>query len=296
MNDLANQNEPVTGAAREGGLVPRQTTPLIKYAGGKRWLVPYIGPGIARHLAAHPTATYHEPFVGGAALALWLGCGARMNLADYCEPLVNLYLQVRDRPSSLWRAFNELIQSGIGEQQYYEVRDSTPRSDILRAARMLYLTRLAFNGLWRFNRGGAYNVPFGDHKTVAIPDLDRIHEVSEALRGARVWHTDFEVPIRFARPLDVIYCDPPYYQSFDQYTPERFGELDQRRLGLVLHDAARRGVRFIQSNRDCAFIRDLYSWADIIPVAELRSINSDGAGRGPVDCVVVTNDRSLVDL
>jgi DNA adenine methylase len=243
----------------DGGPVKVETSrvqcpPLLKWAGGKRRLLRAILP-----LVPASFDRYFEPFLGGGALYFALQ-PSRAYLSDKNAELIHAYLQVRDCPETLIRELRKLRNS---EGDYYRVRSTVPDADGARAARLIYLTTLAFNGLYRVNLRGQFNVPYG-YKTHLNPcDEGRIRESSRILKSAVIRHEDFEDALRNARQGDLIYLDPPYTvahgdNGFIKYNAKIFSWEDQVRLAKVARQLVDRGCAVLVSNADHVSIRGLY--------------------------------------
>jgi len=165
---------------------------------------------------------------------------------------------------------------------------------VARALRFLYLNKTAYNGLWRVNRQGRHNVPFGRYKNPKIVDETNLRAVSEALKKAEILLDDFSRVLDFARCGDFVYCDPPYHPvsrtaDFTDYTAESFGLEDQKRLAQVFRELDQRGCLVMLSNSDTAFVRDLYVGYDVRVVYAKRAINCQAEGRGPISELVIRN-------
>jgi DNA adenine methylase len=293
---------------------PAKATPILKWAGGKKWMIDLVGNGIWGRLQ-RTRGRYIEPFLGGGALALWLGfCHDRpaMVLGDKVEPLIEFYREVQRNPGKLAWVLSALAIKGVDEGDYYRVRDSFNNkrlSSVQRAARFLYLNRLGYNGLYRENKKGDHNVPYGDtayRKSVVgrksrdaidalFPNKGKLERVSQAFRFADLLAQDFEETIAPADDGDVVYADPPYDGTFDTYSAGGFGQEGQKRLAAVLLDAHERGATIIANNADTELVRELYSpWAEIMLTKEKRSISCDGKTRVRKQCLLITTDSSLV--
>lgn len=277
----------------------RKAKPLIKWAGGKGRLVPEILPAI-RATLEETGGRYFEPFLGGGAIALALGW-REMILNDAIRELADFYRQVKDRPAELAYMLSAIACKGVDEKAYYEIRDSRPNALLERAARFLYLNRLGFNGIYRVNKAGEFNVPYAkdprrksmierserDAITSLFPNKEKIIRAGESLAGAQIYSGDFARVMRLAASGDVVYCDPPYDGTYDSYTAGGFSEDDQRRLAAQCRMALARGAHVMISNSDTELIRYLYSGATIVATKESRTINSDTKGRQKVPCVLV---------
>lgn len=260
----------------------RQPEPLLKWAGGKRQLLDVI-------LARLPERidTYYEPFVGGGAVFFALARQGRFRkavLADRNAELIEMYQAVRDDVEGVVKALRGLRHS---EEEYYRIRAQKPRSSVRRAARMIYLNRTGFNGLYRVNRAGEFNVPFGRYVDPTICDEERLFAVSEALAGVRIEHADFTETVRGARAGDAVYFDPPYVPvsataRFAEYHFEPFTDAHHERLRDVFGELVARGVAAVLSNSDTPRTRELFSRYSHEFVSARRNINSNAGRRGPV--------------
>lgn len=230
------------------------SAPLLKWPGGKRALLKFILP-----LVPIEFSNYYEPFFGGGALFFSL-LPTRSFLADKNAELISAYREVQKNPHGVIRALSKLENS---ERAYYKVRASTPGSNSGKAARLLYLTTLSFNGIHRVNLDGIFNVPYG-YKTHLQPcDAERILAASSALSRATLNCQDFEITVGQAQKGDLVYLDPPYTTAhsnngFLKYNAPIFTWIDQQRLADVAHELAKRGCSVILSNADYAPLHKLY--------------------------------------
>lgn len=262
--------------------------PFLKWAGGKRGLLPELEKRVPKF-----SGTYFEPFLGGGALFFHLEPKTAL-LSDANAYLVETYKCVRDDP----RAVIELLEHKVNEESfYYRERDAELErlSAFGRAARFVYLNRTCFNGLYRVNKKGKFNVPFGGYKSPDIVGRERILQASAALAGADVFAIDFEVAVAGALRDSFVYFDPPYApvsktSSFTAFEKGGFGEREQERLRDLCLALVGRGVPFLLSNSDCPFTRDLYASPKlrIETVFAKRAINSKGDRRGAVPELLVS--------
>jgi DNA adenine methylase len=256
--------------------------PFLKWPGGKRRLLRAILPLIPARFGR-----YFEPFLGGGALFFALE-PTRANLSDKNPELINAYAQVRERPEEVIRALRRLRNT---EKDYYRVRSSSPPDELGRAAQFIYLASLAFNGLYRVNLNGEFNVPYG-HKTHLDPcDEHRIHETSRALRRAVVRDSDFERALRHAGEGDLAYLDPPYtvahaHNGFVKYNAKIFSWEDQLRLARVAQGLAAKGCTVIVSNADHGSIRRLYGGFAVAKVERTSIIAASSDFRSRItECI-----------
>lgn len=264
--------------------------PFLKWAGGKRQLLAHIAPLLPERID-----TYFEPFLGGAAVFFRLAAEGRFRravLADANPDLVNCYQAIRDDVDGVIGALGKFRNDSA---LYYRVRrrDPSKLSATDRAARLIYLNRCGYNGLYRVNSSGQFNVPFGRYLRPVICDEDRLRAASAALQKARIVCRDFASTLKKVGPDDFVYLDPPYVplsatSSFTAYAKSHFGAEDQERLAQVLRRLAADKVPALLSNSDCQITRELYVGFDqIARVPARRAINSVGHGRGFVDEILV---------
>ncbi|MER0101026.1 MULTISPECIES: DNA adenine methylase [unclassified Corynebacterium] len=269
--------------------------PLVKWAGGKRQLLPHIH-------AALPAGTprrYYEPFIGGGAVLFSLTpAAARVN--DLNSELINLYKVVREGVEELISLVSTYPNDADFFYQLRAVDRDAERFAALsateRAARTLYLNKTCYNGLYRVNSAGQFNAPFGRYKNPTICDADTLRGVHQYFRDNDIAFTqgDFTAAVADAGEGDFVYFDPPYdpvnvTSSFTGYQKGGFDRAEQERLKAVCDDLNARGVKFLLSNSATEFIRDLYADYSIDTVAATRAINSVGSRRGKVDEVLVRN-------
>jgi DNA adenine methylase len=293
---------------------------LLKWAGGKRQLLPHL-----RRFYPPAFNRYIEPFFGSGAVFFDLHAAGRLRehevvLIDSNADLIGCYETVRAQPEEVARQLERLAAAHArgGRAQYYAVRDGqfNPARDRLRdgdgriaytpqlAAMLIYLNRTGFNGLFRLNARGAFNVPAGRYDRPRIADGEKLARVSEALSAARLrllWGS-FESVLEIASPGDFVYFDPPYAPlsrtaSFTSYTSLRFDADDQRRLQQIAIALAARGCSVLLSNSTADQITALYDRNDEARAAGLRAvrvparraINSNAAQRGAVDEYLISN-------
>jgi len=308
---------------------PLPVRPLLKWAGGKRQLLSVL----AEHYP--PTfSRYIEPFLGSGAVFFDLFNSGRLlrrriNLADVNPDLIGCYRTLRDRPEAVMRALTALAcqyRAG-GSACYYDVRDT--RFNPLRAAlqarasspedvadmytpelaaMVIFLNRTGFNGLFRLNRRGGFNVPAGRYVDPRICDETHLRSVASALAapGVNIDLKPFDRTLAEAGAGDFVYCDPPYAplsrtSSFASYTADGFTSFDQRRLQQAVIAACTRGAFLVLSNSSATEIVKAYTSVEaqkaglrVRRVPARRAINSRASARGPVDELIITNVRASV--
>ena len=288
--------------------------PLLKWAGGKRQLLPVL-----RRYYPDSFRRYVEPFLGSGAVFFDLYNAGRLTerharLIDNNPDLVGCYRALRDSPEAVIAALEPLAEGhrAGGARFFYEVRDCrfNPARAVAHgtytpelAAMLIYLNRTGFNGLFRLNRRGEFNVPMGRYKNPRICDADHLRDVAGALGGDRISieRGSFEQSLADAAAGDFVYCDPPYAPlsrtaCFAQYTAGGFNTIDQQRLQQAVVAAAERGAIVVVSNSSAPEIEEMYRSAAarraglrLRRVPARRAINSRATLRGPVDELIITN-------
>ena len=265
--------------------------PVVKWVGGKRQLMKQIKNNMPVNYN-----NYFEPFIGGGALFFELkneGC----YINDYNDELINLYQVIKDNPVEL---IEDLKYHTNTEDHYYHIRemDRSPNysqtSTITRASRLMFLNRTGYNGLYRVNRSGQNNVPFGRYKNPKIVDEENIMNCSNLLQKTTIASGDFTNIKEFIKKEDFIYFDPPYVpisdtSSFTSYTANGFDDDMQLRLKKLCDYINKIGAYFMLSNSCAAMIKDLYKEYTIKIVAANRALNCKASGRGKVNEVLVMN-------
>jgi len=271
-------------------------TPIVRWVGGKRWLVPIISDIVYEYLQ-RTGGRYIEPFLGGGAVAADLGLPG-MILSDLCEPLMNAFQQVQKDPAAvLWALASNYVKRGTDDQTYYKVRAEKPQSALQRAAWFFYLNATAFNGIWRENASGVFNVPYGRRKGKTGPAFlneKRLRPFVEATQDAELLTSDFRPVIERADSGDFLFVDSPYFGVYSNYLKEGFGPSDHVDLARALQAAVARGAAFVATNNDLPDVRRLYGWANMTRTGEFRRVNRDAAGRGKVACLLITSTPDLL--
>jgi DNA adenine methylase len=272
--------------------------PIVKWVGGKGQLKEVI---LKEFYRLHPDkiTRYYEPFAGGLSVFFALVAARRIGsalLSDTNHELVILYQQVRKDPKPLIRHLKRLSKEhGFSEEAYYAIRAQCPKSPAAIAARFLYLNRTGFNGLYRVNKSGDFNVPYGHHKKPPrVLNEDALKVAHLALQCADIIIGPFQPMIGTAlhEGHGVLYLDPPYWPtrptaSFTAYTPFGFGQVQQVDLARVFQSLTHAGMSALLSNSDVPETRELYKDFVIKKVTARRNINSDGQKRGPVNELLV---------
>ena len=277
----------VSIAVKRSSVISVKALPFVKWAGGKRSLVPTI-----LKLRPYTFNTYWEPFLGGGAVFFALeheSLITRAKLSDINMQLILTYQMIKENPDLVIDLLHIHADNNLrrGKEYYYEVRqaEEQPSAEEL-AARFIYLNKTCFNGLYRVNRKGEFNVPYGKYDNPKICDEKNLRAVSLALLNADFKFDDF-TNIQPGRG-DFVYCDPPYDGTYANYDTEGFDSDDQIRLRECVDRWRRAGANVMLSNSNTSFIRELYADFNRHEVTGSRSLNSNGNGRGPVTELIIT--------
>lgn len=270
--------------------------PFVKWAGGKRQILDKLIKYVPEDFN-----TYYEPFVGGGALFFELSPKNAV-INDSNEELINVFRCIKDE-EKLTKMCNELNhhEANHSEEYYYKIRNIdrdkkkfNRLSDYKRAARTIYLNKACFNGLYRVNSKGEFNVPFGKKLKVNTYEGQNIGIIHAYLNfnNINILSIDFEEAVKDAKEGDFIYFDPPYdsdTSTFNSYTEDGFSKDEQIRLSNVFKDLSDRGCFVMLSNHNTVLINELYKDFYIHKITAKRNINSDGKKRGKVEEVIITN-------
>ena len=267
------------------------TYPIVKWVGGKRQLMFELLKNMPENYNR-----YFEPFIGGGALFFELQ-PENAYISDMNEELINLYSVVRDSVDEL---IEDLSKHEISKEYFLEIRniDRTEEysklSNVERASRFIYLNRTCFNGMYRVNSKGEFNVPFGNYKNPRIIDENNLLNCSELLKKTEIKCADFSEIIHKVQKGDFVYFDPPYVplnetSSFTSYTKDGFDIDMQFKLRDVCDELDSMGIKFMLSNSDTKLVNELYVNYNIKKVFASRQINANANGRGKITEVLVKN-------
>lgn len=270
-----------------------EAKPFVKWVGGKRQLLAYLLPIVER---TDPSAAYHEPFVGGGALFFSLrtqGRAPTSRLSDVNRELINGYIAIRDGVDDVIACLRR-HQRLSAKEYFYKVRAREPRELHEIAARLIYLNKTCFNGLYRVNNSGGFNAPWGRYDNPTICDEPNLRAVGAALAASTLDVAPFQTVLDAARPGDIVYFDPPYVpvsstSSFTEYSAGGFGGREQEELASTFRELDNRNIRTILSNSDTKDVRRLYAGFRIDQVFARRNVNTRADRRGPVAEVIVRN-------
>ena len=272
---------------------------FIKWAGGKKQLLEQFKPFFPDKIE-----NYYEPFVGGGTIGFYLLKThpeiKKIYLSDINEELIITYDTVKNNIDSLIKSL-KIYKKNHSKEFYYKIRsqDVKKLSKIQIATRFIYLNKTCFNGLYRVNSKGGFNVPMGNYKDPAICPEEDLREISKLLQKDDIGVKQFYEAVKNAKKGDFIYFDPPYYplnrDSFTKYTKEAFLEKEQEKLAEVFKELDKRGCNVMLSNSDTEFIKNLYKGYNINLVKATRMINCDATKRGKINEVVITNYKPLLN-
>jgi DNA adenine methylase len=273
--------------------------PYLKWAGGKRQLLTDIKKCLPKGMNDY---IYYEPFVGAGAVFFELQ-PRKAVINDFNEQLILTYNVIKKNVDDLIILLKK-YQEKNNEEYYYEIRNIdrdlikfNKLTDTEKAARLIFLNKTCFNGLYRVNSQGLFNVPYGKYKNPAICEEIVLRQINNYLNSNEIiiLNNDFEHAVSTADKKSFVYFDPPYHSpdktNFTGYQADGFNENEQERLRSVIVKMTNRGVKCLLSNSDTVYIRELYNhdFFDIMPVQAKRVINSDSAGRGIVNEVLIKN-------
>lgn len=264
-----------------------RVSPFLRWAGGKNWLVKHLD-SIIPH---DGFKNYHEPFLGGASVFLSLQPPKKSFLSDLNKELIDTYTSVKVEPEGIIQVLRTYDNS---EDFYYYLRDKEFQDPIERAAKFVFLNQTSFNGIYRVNLQGVYNVPYG-HRTKDFLEPDLLFQVSNSLRRATLFHGDFSLTQQNIKKNDLVFLDPPYTVShndngFIKYNQKLFSLDDQKRLSNLLDFIKRKDAFYILTNAAHKTILEIFEKGDLlIPLQRANLIGGTNAKRGYTTEYIFTN-------
>ncbi len=309
--------EKPTDARKNNGAKPtnEKAHPFIKWAGGKTQLLDVLKSNLPSGIGT-TIRKYAEPFVGGGAFLFSIleeYNFEEIYISDNNKELMNVYVAIRDNCNQLLNALNTLqneyngLSAELQEKFYYEKREEfntvelTDKTSVQKASLFIFLNKSCFNGLFRVNKKGKYNVPFGKHKSVSICDSDNLTKISAMLQNVIIKACDYQEVMSFADSSTLVYFDPPYRplnvtSGFTSYTEDDFSDKNQIDLANCFKALSKKGVKVMLSNSDPKntnendnFFDDLYADFNILRVEASRMINSKGSSRGKIKELLIKN-------
>jgi len=262
--------------------------PILKWAGGKTQLLPHL-----RKLIPKYSGKYYEPFIGGGALFFDHEPNSFI-ISDINPELINFYTAIRDYPEEIMLRIDELKND---RDVFYEIRNQNfhELTPINAAVRMLYLNKTCFNGLYRVNKKGGFNVPFANYKNPSFYSEENVLAASRQLKNGEIKLSSFEslAEINITQD-DFVFFDPPYvpvskYSDFKRYNKEQFNLEQHETLSNLFSELSKKGVKLILTNSDTEIVKELYSGYQYITVEAKRNINSDGSKRKANELIIYSN-------
>ena len=310
-----NAEKPIDARRNKSIRSTEKAHPFVKWAGGKTQLLENLKNNLPSGIGTTITK-YAEPFVGGGAFLFSLleeYNFEEIYISDNNKELMNVYETIKNNSSILLYTLNSLqndynsLSEKQQEQFYYEKREEfntielNNETSIKKASLFIFLNKSCFNGLYRVNKKGKYNVPFGKHKSISICDSDNLTKISAMLQNVEIKSCDYHEVMSFADGSTLVYFDPPYRplnvtSSFTSYTEDDFSDKNQIELAELYKSLSNKGVKIMLSNSDPKnanendnFFDDLYADFNIIRVEACRMINSKGASRGKIKELLIKN-------
>lgn len=282
----------------------KKAKPFLKWVGGKGQLLEQF-----ENLLPKQYNSYFEPFIGGGAV-FFSKAPKKAHINDINKTLIQTYTHIKEDVEKIIKSLKDLEKEFISKDQiqrkefYYSLREkynSLPAEDFNKALYFLFFNKTAFNGVYRENSKGGFNVPMGSYTNPKIVDEENIRSVSETLKNTKITSGSFVEAVKDAKAGDFVYFDPPYHplsetSSFTSYSKDSFTKEDQIKLRDLFVELDKRGVYVMLSNSSAPFIKEIYSNYKQIPVYATRMINSKSDGRGKISEVVIVNYQPLLSL
>jgi len=276
--------------------------PFLRWAGGKRKLAELISSCIPQRVIDNPDSHFYESFVGGGAVMLHLGesenskyiPGPRLHINDMNPDLIMAYLAIQNQVIELMDLL-DVLSKDLSKEAYLRIRSKVPKSDLERAARFIYLNKTGFNGLWRVNSKGLYNVPWGKLDSPKLYIQETLMAVSLRLQGAEITHTDYKNVLQKVKRDDIVYLDPPYIplnasSSFSKYAKDDFSIENQKELSNQISVLTSRSVTVILSNSDTPETREIFGeHMQLFQIDAARAISAKASSRGSVKEIIAVN-------
>lgn len=270
--------------------VQMKCKPFLRWAGGKRWLLKEID----NFLPLNGFNQYHEPFIGGGAIFLHLQKNKSF-ISDLNEDLISTYKSIQEEVELVIKYLQEFKNT---EEDYYKVRKQNFRSSAKKAAQFIYLNQTSFNGIYRVNLKGEYNVPYGNRKTYNI-DYDNLRYVHTLLQNTQIECADYYQTLKNVKKGDLVFLDPPYTvthndNGFIKYNKKLFCLEEQYRLAEMIQEIKQLGAYYILTNANHPTVREIFNLGDnIIEVERASLIGGKGANRGKYSEIIITNTREI---
>lgn len=268
---------------------PLLRKPFLRWTGGKNWLTPTLMETVGKV----KFNSYHEPFLGGGSVFFSLNSKQKSFLSDFNSELINTYQQVKKNPKKLINLLRDFKQD---EESYYLIRKTAFKSEIRRAAKFIYLNKTSFNGIYRVNASGEYNVPYGKRGYNASLIEELILSCSQQLQNTELHSSDFYQSLQKVKKNDLVYLDPPYTithnnNGFIKYNEKLFSIIDQIRLCKAIKKIRNKGAFYILSNAHHPRVKEIYDrFGDkILTLSRASVISATNPGRGVYKEYLFTN-------
>jgi len=264
--------------------------PILKWAGGKRQMLPGLIKCIPEKFN-----NYIEPFIGGGALFFFLNKNNSI-VSDTNDELINLYKEVAKNPNKILEKLKEYKNT---KDYFYTVRKKVPNNLTDRACRTIFLNRTCFNGLYRVNKKGEFNVPFADNKSIKLTDESNLLKTSKLLKKTKLLSLSYDLVLKkYAKKNDLVFLDPPYlpvskFSDFKRYTKEQFHLDDHKKLAILYEELDKKGCYLILTNSNTPEILKLYNKFNIKILNTKRNINSKGNLRTGKDIIVTNYETNI---
>lgn len=261
--------------------------PILRWAGGKGWLLKEL-----HKFLPQTFINYHEPFLGGASVFFYIQPNGKSYLSDTNRELINSYREIRDNVNEVIKTLKKFKNS---KEEYYKIRETKLRTSVKKAAQFIYLNRTGFNGIYRVNALGKYNVPYGFKKYKQLFDFERLRRVSHLLKTTKLTFCDFEISIKNIKEGDLVFLDPPYTVSntkncFIKYNEKLFSLEDQKRLANYINEVVERNAFYILTNAHHPLIKELFGKINYpITITRANVIGGKKAKRGIIKEFIFTN-------
>lgn len=264
--------------------------PFLRWAGGKNWFRKHI-----ENFVPNQFENYYEPFLGGGSIFFYLKSKGLIKnkayLSDSNKDLINTYRVIKNNLPEL---ISHLSNHVDNEEEYYRMREENFENPIEKASQFIFLNRTSFNGIYRVNLNGKYNVPYGKRELKNIYDFKHLEEISEILDKTYFSTQDFKDRCRLPNTDDFVFIDPPYTvahenNGFIQYNQSIFSWKNQIQLAKITEDFENRGVHFLVTNAYHDSIRELYTTGNQIPISRSSTIGGKGASRTNYREIIITN-------
>ncbi|MBN1274267.1 MAG: Dam family site-specific DNA-(adenine-N6)-methyltransferase [Candidatus Aminicenantes bacterium] len=261
--------------------------PFLRWAGGKNWLVKHIS-----NLVPDDFNDYHEPFLGGGAIFFNMPIKKKVYLSDSIPDLINAYIQVRDNLEMILLCLSNFRNT---KKDYYEIRSRKYNDPTMQAAQFIYMNRTCFNGIYRVNYKGDFNVPYGFKKYKILFDHNQFRKASNLLKNTEIFTSDFEGTLKNIREKDFVFLDPPYNittvkNGFIKYNEKLFSRDDQIRLASYLKKINKRGAYYLLTNANHPFVRELFkNEGKIFSIERSSVIGGKKALRGQISELIFSN-------